>query len=75
MLEDCADLPACEITLSEAAKSVRFLGEIPLSDRDIEILPTLYAKNNPEHLERDCLSKDKNPDMFRLFSSGYREIL
>lgn len=41
MLEECTDLTACEIILSEAVKKIHLLGEIPLSDKDIEILSDL----------------------------------
>jgi hypothetical protein len=48
MLEDCPDLPACEIILSEAVKGVHLLGEIPLSDSDIEILANfVHQKISP----------------------------
>ena len=59
MLENCVDLRSCEIRLLEALKTSRLLGEIPLSDQDIEILaamvrgstmwaaPYFFAATNP----------------------------
>ena len=43
MLENCVDLQMCEIRLEEAVKSVRLLGEIPLSDQDIDLLARMVS--------------------------------
>ena len=52
MLEDCADLPACEIILSEATKSVRLLGEIELSAEDIDLLARLVCQKISTSISR-----------------------
>jgi len=44
MLENCTNLLNCENQLAEAIKPVRLLGEIPLSDQDIELLARLVRE-------------------------------
>ncbi len=65
MLEDCTDLPSSEIILSEAAKSVRLLGEIPLSEKDIEILASLVRQKIIPNISRGtAYLKAKAPTCF-----------
>jgi hypothetical protein len=68
MLEECTDLTACEITLLEAKKSIRLLGEIPLSDRDIEILANfVHQKITPSISRGTAYLKTKTPTCFVCF--------
>lgn len=71
MLEDCPDLPAYEIILSEAVKSIRLLGEIPLSDRDVETLAnSVRQKITPNISRGTTYLKTKTPTCFVCFLVG-----
>jgi len=71
MLEDCADLTACEIILSEVAKGVHLLGEIPLLDSDIEILANFVRqKISPSSPRGTVYLKTKTPTCFVCFLVG-----
>ena len=71
MLENYADLLACETILSEAVKSARLLGEIPLSDTDIEILASLVRQNISPNISRGtAYLKTKAPTCFVCFLVG-----
>ena len=68
MLEECTDLPACESILSEAIKEIHLLGEIPLSDNDIDILTDLiHQKLTPNFSRGTGYLKEKTPICFACF--------
>src|SRR3972149_957956 len=71
MLENCTDPSAFEILLSEAVKSVRLLGEIPLSDKDIEILANFVCEKITPSISKGTLYlKTKTPTCFVCFLMG-----
>ena len=71
MLEDCPDLPECEIILSEAVKSIHLLGEIQLSETDIEILAnSVRQKITPSISRGTAYLKTKTPTCFVCFLVG-----
>jgi hypothetical protein len=71
MLEECTDLQACEIILSKAIKRVRLIGEIPLSDGDIEILANhIHNKISPSFSRGTAYLKAKTPTCFVCFLVG-----
>ena len=71
MLEECKDLQSCEIILSEAIKRVRLVGEIPLSDSDIELLADfVHNKISPSFSKGTAFLRSKTPISFVCFLVG-----
>jgi len=52
MLENCGDLPACEKILSQVVESVCLLGDISLSNEDLEVLTKFIRQKITPSLSR-----------------------
>jgi len=71
MLEECQDLPTCEIILSEAVKSVGLLGEIPHSDKDVDLLANFVCQKITPSISRGtAYLKTTTPTCFVYFLVG-----
>lgn len=71
MLEICLELSDCEILLAESLTHVRLLGEIPLTDQDIEMLGGMVKEvTTPDISKGTRILKTRYPTCFACFLVG-----